>query len=292
MTNPDLVMLDEPMAGVNPALKQSLNEHVRGLRDEGMTVLFVEHDMDMVHDISDWVVVMAEGQVIAEGTPDQISSNTAVIDAYLGTHQGQVAAGGSAMSESERSVGPRRDGAGGRVHPRGQHPQRLQPGRSTQGEFVGIIGPNGAGKSTLLKAVLGQCPIRSGTVTLGDTDITGQQAHELVPLGVGYVPQNKNVFPSLTVQGEPRDGLLPAPVDVRRALRVRHRAVPAPARAGRAAGRFAVRWRAPDGGDGSGADARADGAVARRAVSRPLADAPGRGVRAVPAHQRDRASRS
>jgi neutral amino acid transport system ATP-binding protein len=88
MTNPTLVMLDEPMAGVNPALKQSLNQHVRGLRDEGMTVLFVEHDMDMVHDISDWVVVMAEGRVIAEGTPDQIASNPAVIDAYLGGHQG------------------------------------------------------------------------------------------------------------------------------------------------------------------------------------------------------------
>ena len=89
MTNPTLVMLDEPMAGVNPALKQSLNDHVRGLRDEGMTVLFVEHDMDMVHDISDWVVVMAEGRVIAEGTPDDIASNPAVIDAYLGAHQGQ-----------------------------------------------------------------------------------------------------------------------------------------------------------------------------------------------------------
>jgi branched-chain amino acid transport system ATP-binding protein len=69
-----------------------------------------------------------------------------------------------------------------------------------QGEFVGIIGPNGAGKSTLLKAVLGQCTIRSGHVMLGDTDITGKEAHELVPLGVGYVPQNKNVFPSLTVR--------------------------------------------------------------------------------------------
>ena len=89
MTNPKLVMLDEPMAGVNPALKQSLNQHIKGLRDEGMTVLFVEHDMDMVHDISDWVIVMAEGQIIAEGTPDQISSNPAVIDAYLGAHQGK-----------------------------------------------------------------------------------------------------------------------------------------------------------------------------------------------------------
>jgi branched-chain amino acid transport system ATP-binding protein len=89
MTDPTLVMLDEPMAGVNPALKQSLNDHVRGLRDQGMTVLFVEHDMDMVHDISDWVVVMAEGRVIAEGTPDDIAANPAVIDAYLGAHQGQ-----------------------------------------------------------------------------------------------------------------------------------------------------------------------------------------------------------
>ncbi|MGH9134983.1 MAG: ABC transporter ATP-binding protein [Ilumatobacteraceae bacterium] len=89
MTQPRLVMLDEPMAGVNPALKQSLNDHIRGLRDEGMTVLFVEHDMDMVHDVSDWVIVMAEGRVIAEGTPDQISNNTAVIDAYLGSHQGK-----------------------------------------------------------------------------------------------------------------------------------------------------------------------------------------------------------
>jgi len=89
MTNPTLVMLDEPMAGVNPALKQSLNQHIRGLRDDGMTVLFVEHDMDMVHDISDWVIVMAEGRIIAEGTPDDISSNPAVIDAYLGTRQGQ-----------------------------------------------------------------------------------------------------------------------------------------------------------------------------------------------------------
>jgi branched-chain amino acid transport system ATP-binding protein len=88
MVGPKMVMLDEPMAGVNPALKQSLNQHIRGLRDDGMTVLFVEHDMDMVHDISDWVIVMAEGQVIAEGTPDDISSNPAVIDAYLGAHQG------------------------------------------------------------------------------------------------------------------------------------------------------------------------------------------------------------
>ena len=89
MTQPRLVMLDEPMAGVNPALKQSLNEHIRGLRDDGMTVLFVEHDMDMVNDVADWVVVMAEGILIAEGTPEQIGKNPQVIEAYLGSHQGK-----------------------------------------------------------------------------------------------------------------------------------------------------------------------------------------------------------
>jgi branched-chain amino acid transport system ATP-binding protein len=86
MTDPRILMLDEPMAGVNPALTQSLLGHVKSLRDEGRTVIFVEHNMDVVRDISDWVVVMAEGAIIAEGTPDHIRSNQVVIDAYLGVH--------------------------------------------------------------------------------------------------------------------------------------------------------------------------------------------------------------
>ncbi|GAA3658147.1 ABC transporter ATP-binding protein [Nonomuraea antimicrobica] len=86
MVQPELVMLDEPMAGVNPALTQSLLGHVKDLREQGMTVLFVEHDMDMVRDISDWVVVMAQGAVIAEGPPSTIMSDERVIDAYLGAH--------------------------------------------------------------------------------------------------------------------------------------------------------------------------------------------------------------
>jgi len=88
MTEPKLVMLDEPMAGANPALTQSLLGHVTGLRDAGMTVLFVEHDMDMVQEISDWVIVMAEGEIIAEGPPASIGENQSVVDAYLGSsHQ-------------------------------------------------------------------------------------------------------------------------------------------------------------------------------------------------------------
>jgi len=88
MVEPALLMLDEPMAGVNPALKQSLLGHITELRDQGTTVVFVEHDMDVVTEISDWIVCMAEGEVIAEGRPSAIVANDAVIDAYLGRRHG------------------------------------------------------------------------------------------------------------------------------------------------------------------------------------------------------------
>ena len=87
MSDPVLVMLDEPMAGVNPALTQSLLDHILDLKDIGMTVVFVEHDMHMVRHIADWVVVMAEGRVVAEGPPETVMQDQAVIDAYLGAHQ-------------------------------------------------------------------------------------------------------------------------------------------------------------------------------------------------------------
>jgi branched-chain amino acid transport system ATP-binding protein len=84
MVGPEMIMLDEPMAGVNPALTQSLLGHIERLRDEGTTIVLVEHDMDVIMSISDWIVVFAEGAVIAEGRPDDIRSNANVIEAYLG----------------------------------------------------------------------------------------------------------------------------------------------------------------------------------------------------------------
>ena len=80
-----------------------------------------------------------------------------------------------------------------------------------RGELVGIIGPNGAGKSTLLKALFGLVSVRSGTVTLDGQDITNHRADSLVRRGVGFVPQNNNVFPSLTIEENLQMGLFQAP---------------------------------------------------------------------------------
>ncbi|GHG51741.1 ABC transporter ATP-binding protein [Flavimobilis marinus] len=80
-----------------------------------------------------------------------------------------------------------------------------------EGELVGIIGPNGAGKSTLLKALFGLVKVRSGAVTLAGEDITNHRADSLVRRGVGFVPQNNNVFPSLTIEENLQMGAFQAP---------------------------------------------------------------------------------
>jgi ABC-type branched-subunit amino acid transport system ATPase component len=80
-----------------------------------------------------------------------------------------------------------------------------------QGELIGIIGPNGAGKSTLLKAIFGQVKIRGGSISLNGEEITGLKANKLVAKGVGFVPQNNNVFPSLTIEDNLKMGLYQNP---------------------------------------------------------------------------------
>jgi neutral amino acid transport system ATP-binding protein len=92
MTKPRMVLLDEPLAGVNPVLGQEILAHMRELRSEqGITFLFIEHDMEVVMHNADRVIVMAVGRVIANGLPSEVRSDQRVIDAYLGAHAEDVA---------------------------------------------------------------------------------------------------------------------------------------------------------------------------------------------------------
>ena len=87
MLEPRVVLLDEPLAGINPTLGRRLLEYIQQLRErDGTTFLFVEHDVDVVMRHADRVIVMAQGRVIADGTPDEVRGNEAVIEAYLGAH--------------------------------------------------------------------------------------------------------------------------------------------------------------------------------------------------------------
>lgn len=85
MLEPSLVLMDEPFAGVNPALAEEINKRLRELRDRGLTILVVEHDVKRVLRVSDVVYVMSEGRIIAHGDPDSIRKDDRVIEAYLGS---------------------------------------------------------------------------------------------------------------------------------------------------------------------------------------------------------------
>jgi branched-chain amino acid transport system ATP-binding protein len=214
MTDPETVLLDEPMAGINPTLGHTLLEHMQQLRrEQDVTFLFVEHDMDVVMNHSDDVIVMAQGRVIAQGAPKEIRENQEVVDAYLG---------GSAGAEEVEA--PSREG----IYARPSEPDpAAEPKKAAEsvlqvselvagytpevdilngvdvvvnrGEIVTIVGPNGAGKSTLMKSIFGLLPPRSGRVELRGQEITGEQPHNVTRRGLSYVPQLDNVFPSLTV---------------------------------------------------------------------------------------------
>jgi neutral amino acid transport system ATP-binding protein len=92
MAEPRLLLLDEPMAGINPALVEQIGEHIRRLNAEGVTVLMVEHNLNVVESLCDRVIVMAEGKVLATGTMAELRAHPDVVRAYLGAAQSAGAA--------------------------------------------------------------------------------------------------------------------------------------------------------------------------------------------------------
>ena len=89
LTEPTMLLLDEPFAGVNPSLEERLLEHIHELREQGYTFLIVEHDMDLIMQNCEHIIVMHQGQVLTEGTPAEVKQNKQVVEAYLGGEVGE-----------------------------------------------------------------------------------------------------------------------------------------------------------------------------------------------------------
>jgi ABC-type branched-subunit amino acid transport system ATPase component len=212
---PRLLILDEPAAGMNPSEKQGIRELIERLNKDGLTILLIDHDMQLVMGVCDRVAVLNFGRKIADGTPEEVSTDAAVIKAYLGTgseREVSSAPGATGVEEVEEVVQSAR-GAKSAAEPATAildiHDLSVSYGsvnavraaslRVAAGEIVALIGANGAGKTTILSALSGLIRPTSGTAVFDGLDLTTASASAIVRHGLVHVPEGREIFGRQTV---------------------------------------------------------------------------------------------
>jgi branched-chain amino acid transport system ATP-binding protein len=198
--DPVLLCLDEPTAGMGLREAERLAAMV-GELGERLAVLLIEHRMSMVHEIAQQVTVLSSGAVLAEGTPAAVAGSELVRDAYLGHPRERPAP----AARPPRAAPAAADGADLRLD--GVHSYY---GRShvlqgvdliaREGQVTGVLGRNGAGKTTTLKSIMGLVSVRSGSICLGTRELRGVPTYGIARAGVALVPEERWVFPELTVE--------------------------------------------------------------------------------------------
>ena len=195
-TRPAVLLLDEPAAGLAREAKADLAKLLRRIADTGVAVVLVEHDMPVVMGISDTVIVLDAGVVIAAGAPAQVQRDPAVRKAYLGEEAARPVGARTARPAGEPylEVGKLHAGYGAEPVLKGVDLQVRER------EVVAVLGANGAGKSTLMRAIAGLLRPVSGAIAFGGEEVARLPAHRIAALGVALVPEGRQVFPELSVQ--------------------------------------------------------------------------------------------
>jgi len=204
-SRPRVLFLDEPLAGLAAAERSRFAKLIK-LLSKSITVVMIEHDMDHAFDIAERITVMHAGRILADGTPEEVRDNRLVQDIYLGRGRGAASELRSGTLPVRSPVQPL--GATGapvlalaNVNTFYGTSQILHDVglKLRAGEIVGLLGRNGAGKSTTIKSIMGLAPARSGTISIGDRDLTRLPPQEVARHGIGYVPQGRRLFGTLTV---------------------------------------------------------------------------------------------
>jgi ABC-type branched-subunit amino acid transport system ATPase component len=207
-TGPKVVLLDEPFSGLNAGESTMLAEALsRVVTTRGVSMLLVEHDVEVVFGLSGRVYVLDFGQLIAQGTAAEVRLDPTVRSAYLGELEtddgepavdeaGRVEPGGGADSPAAPVSLVIKDLAVSYGSAAALHGVSFTVAR---GSVTALLGANGAGKSTIARALSGLVPITSGTVEFNGVDITRLAPHRIRALGLAYLPEGRGVFPSLTV---------------------------------------------------------------------------------------------